>query len=333
MSGCFEKGLVAAILFSFCGCQHSRQCRCDSAEIKVGIIGCDTSHAIRFTEVLNVRKPDFAAGFRVTAAHKWGSRDIVSATNRYEKYIAQLKDMGVEMCETVDDLLAKVDVVCLETNDGREHLWQAEKCFRAKKRVFIDKPIAQDYPHAKKIYDLGRQLNAKYFSSSILRYSEIAQACRSGKNGRVLGAQLYAPSPIEEQGTHSRFAWYGIHGFEPLVTVMGVGAESVIAVNNGDEDVSVVKYRDGRIGTVRSRHSKWDYGGTIFCERGKPVVLDPAHQGYEPLLKEICAFFRTGLVPVRPEETLEIFAIMDAADRSIQEGGREVKLSEIRNER
>ena len=37
----------------------------------------------------------------------------------------------------------------------------------------------------------------------------------------------------------------------------------------------------------------------------------------------------TGVVPVPHEETLEMFAIMDAAAKSHAEGGREVKLSEI----
>ena len=299
------------------------------AVIKVGIIGLDTSHVVRFTEVMNVKKPAFAQDCRMVAAYQWGSKDIVSATNRYPAYIRQVKEMGVEVVPSIDELLAKVDAVCLETNDGREHLWQAEKVFRSGKPCFIDKPIAHDYADARKIYDLGKRLNARYFSSSALRYSTIAQDCRNGKHGRVLGAQVYSPSPLEVQGTHSRFTWYGIHGFEPLMTVMGVGVESVIAVNNGPDDVTILKYADGRLGTVRSRQKAWDYGGTIFLEKGKPLTLDPAYEGYEPLLKRICQFFRSGEVPVAPEETLELFAIMEAAERSIRDGGREVKLAEV----
>ena len=42
--------------------------------------------------------------------------------------------------------------------------------------------------------------------------------------------------------------------------------------------------------------------------------------GYEPLLVEICKFFRTGKPPVTAEETLEIFAFMEAADESKRQG-------------
>ena len=299
------------------------------AVVRVGIIGCDTSHTIAFTKVLNVDRPDFAEGFRVTAAHKWGSRDIVSSTNRYEKYIAQLKDMGVEMCETVDDLLAKVDVVCLETNDGREHLWQAEKCFKAKKRVFIDKPIAQDYPHAKAIYDLGRKFGAEYFSTSTLRYADANAAARTcGTN--FTSCVFFAPSPLETQGTHSRYVWYGIHAFETVMTVMGRGAKSVRAYTAGVSDFVTITWADGRVANLKLDQKNWRYGGYAFPpEGGEPVALC-GPKGYEPMLKgAILPFFKTGIVPVPHEETLEIFAIMDAAAKSHAEGGREVSLTEI----
>ena len=299
------------------------------AEIKVGIIGLDTSHAICFTEVLNVKKPEFAKDFRVTAAYQWGSRDIVSSTNRYPKYLARIAELGVEVVPTVDELLAKVDCVCLETNDGREHCRQAEQVFRSGKLCFIDKPIAHDYADAKRICELAKRTNAKFFSASALRYSKIAQDCRAGKYGKVAGAQLYSPSPIEEQGTHSRYTWYGIHGFEPLLTVMGRGVESVRTTVGADDDVTVLRYRDGRVGSVRSNRKRWDYGGTIFFEKGKPVTLDPAYEGYEPLLERICSFFRTGEAPIDPEETLELFAVMEAAERSVKSGGSEVKLSDL----
>ena len=294
-----------------------------AAEIKVGIIGCDTSHTIAFTKVMNVDRPAFAADFRVIAAHKWGSKDIVSATNRYEKYIAQLKDMGVEMCETIDELLEKVDVVCLETNDGREHLRQAEKCFKAKKRVFIDKPIAQDYPHAKAIYDLGKKYGAEYFSTSTLRYAPANAAARAG--GRKFSSCLFfAPSPLETQGTHSRYVWYGIHAFETMMTVMGRGAKSVRVCSSGLDDIVTVTWTDGRVAVLKLNRKHWRYGGFAFPEDGGEPLPLSGPKGYEPMLKDaVLPFFRTGVVPVPHEETLEIFAIMEAAAESYAEGGRE----------
>ena len=145
------------------------------AETRVGIIGCDTSHVIAFTKLMNVDKDPDCAGFRVTAAHKWGSPDIFSSTNRYPKYIAQLEEMGVVMKPTIADLLKDVDAVLLETCDGRPHYAQALEVFKSGKPVFIDKPVAASLADAIKIAEAGKKLNAKWFCSSSLRYVKNAQ--------------------------------------------------------------------------------------------------------------------------------------------------------------
>lgn len=303
-------------------------CAAVLAALRVGIIGLDTSHALAFTKAMNVEKLQCVEGLRVVAAHQWGSRDIVSATNRYPKYIAQMREMGVEIVPTIDALLAKVDCVCLETNDGREHLWQAEKVFKAGKPVFIDKPLAHNLRDALKIVELGRKHNAKYFSSSALRYSSANAEVASGKYGRIRGLMYAAPSPVEVQGTHGLYSWYGIHGFEPIVAIMGTGAETVRAVAVGKVDAIVITWADGRVATLRATQDDWDaYGGVAFPKKGRPVALS-GYEGYEKLLEHIATFFRTGVPPVPTEQTLEIFALMEAAEMSAKRNGEPVTLAE-----
>lgn len=304
-----------------------------AADKKVGIIGLDTSHAIAFTEIMNVKKDPDCAGFKVTAAYQWGSRDIVSSTNRYAKYIPKMKEMGVEIVKSIDELLAKTDVILLETNDGRVHYEQAMKVFASGKLVFIDKPIAHNLADAIKIYDAGRKCGAKYFSSSALRYSDVAKAARAGEYGKIKGAALIAPAPEEEQGTHNYYTWYGIHGFEPLVAIMGMGVEKVSCFRNADYDVISAVWKDGRMGELRLQRKSWIYSGYVLPEKKPkgwkdPVILFDGYKGYQPLLKEIVQFFRTGTPPVSPEETLEIFAFMEAAEMSAKRGGSPVTIAE-----
>ena len=52
--------------------------------------------------------------------------------------------------------------------------------------------------------------------------------------------------------------------------------------------------------------------------------------GYAELVAEIVKFFSTGKTPVPHEETLEMFAFMDAALGSMRDGGKPVKLPTIR---
>ena len=302
------------------------------AEIKVGIIGLDTSHAIAFTKIMNVAKDPGVAGFRMTHAYQWGSKDIVSATNRYPKYIKEMKEMGVEIVPTIDAPIANVDCICLETNDGREHLWQAEKVCASGKRCFIDKPLAHNLHDAVRIYDLGKRLGAKYFSSSALRYGKAVQDARAGAYGKIRTVALTSPSPLEEQGTHNFYSWYGIHGFEPYVTVMGTGAEKVSCFRSATDDVINIAYANGRMGQLHLLRNAWTYSGYILPEKPKdkknPLVVSDGYPGYEPLLREIVKFFKTGVVPFPPEETLEIFALMEAAEMSAKRGGAPVTLEE-----
>jgi hypothetical protein len=65
----------------------------------------------------------------------------------------------------------------------------------------------------------------------------------------------------------------------------------------------------------------------VFGAKG--IASAGRNAGYEPLVIEICKFFRTGKPPVSAEETLEIFTFMEAADESKRRGGAPVKLADV----
>ena len=306
----------------------SSACAVSAAElIKVGIIGLDTSHSIESAKLLNAETPaPEYAGCRVVAAYPQGSRDIASSTNRVPGYIEKVKPFGVEIVDSIDTLLSKVDAVLLESNDGRVHLEQALPVFKAGKRVFIDKPIAGSLPHVLALFEAARRHNVPMFSSSSLRYTLMTQEIRSGKHGAVVGVDAFSPCSLE--ATHPDLFWYGIHGVETLFTLMGPGCESVVRVSTPGTDLAVGTWRGGRIGTFRgNRDSKNGYGATAFLAKGLQRVDD--FKGYGLLLAEIVTFFKTGIAPVKPEETIELFAFMEAADESKRRGGVPVRLDEV----
>jgi hypothetical protein len=297
--------------------------------LRVGIIGLDTSHAIAFTKTLNSGEasPEYG-GYRVVAAYPQGSKDIESSVNRVPGHIEEIRKMGVEIVDGIPELLEITDVILLETNDGRPHLEQALPVFRAGKTVFIDKPVAGTLADAFRIFRAAEASGTPVFSSSSLRYmSNMDDILRNGSIGQVLGAEAYSPSPLE--ATHPDFFWYGIHGIEALFTVMGIGCQTVSRVSAPGADVVTGLWKDGRIGSFRGlRAGKTGYGGYAFGEKGIKTLGD--YNGYDPLLKEIVKFFRTGVAPVSPEETLEIFTFMEAADESKRRGGASVSMDETR---
>ena len=294
---------------------------------RVGIIGLDTSHSVAFTKELNSGKSEYL-GYRVVASYPQGSRDIKSSVDRIPKYIEEVKKHGVEIVNSIDDLLKKVDVVLLETNDGRIHLEQAIPVLKSGKKLFIDKPIAASYADAKKIFELSKQYNTPMFSSSSLRYIDGIKEIQEGSIGKIIGADTYCPATLEK--THPDFYWYGIHGIEMLFAIMGTGCKSVTRIYSEGSDVAVGLWEDGRIGTFRGiREGKKDFGGTVLGE--KSVASLGKFQGYNPLLSEIIKFFETGIAPFDSNQTLEICAFIDAADLSKKNGGQPVLISSIVN--
>ncbi|WP_304237784.1 Gfo/Idh/MocA family protein [Jiulongibacter sediminis] len=291
---------------------------------RIGIIGLDTSHSVAFTKSLNKEDADAVfKGYKVVAAYPQGSLDILSSTERIPGYIEDVKKYGVEIVNSIAELLTKVDVVMLETNDGRRHLEQALEVFKSGKRTFIDKPIAASLKDAKAIFTAAEKYKVPVFSSSSLRYATNVQDVKNGKLGKVNGADTYSPMKFEK--THPDLFWYGIHGVEMLFTVMGTGCKSVWRTIGKDQEVFTATWNDGRIGTFRGiKNGKQDYGGMAFGENGIEH-LGP-YNGYDPLLVEVINFFETGISPVDKNETLEICAFMEAADESKRKGGAEIRL-------
>jgi predicted dehydrogenase len=295
--------------------------------MKAGIIGLD-AHALPWTRIVNNPQAAGAlADMRIVAGFPGGSPDIPQSMEILEKSIDPVRELGVEIVSSVDQLLAKVDVVLLLSIDGRRHLDEARQVFPSGKPVFIDKPIAGSLADAIRIFQLAEKHKVPCFSSSSLRFAERTLNIRSDpKLGEVLGCDQYSPCSLEPH--HPDFFWYGVHGVEPLFTIMGTGCHTVTRVHTEGSDVAVGVWKDGRIGTFRGiRQSRRGYGSTVFGSKG--IVPGGGFDGYEPLIVEIIRFFKTGKPPVSAEETLEIFAFMEAADESKRQGGRPVSLESV----
>ena len=306
----------------------------EEAPKKVGIIGLDTSHVVAFTTVFNKgpKNPADAAkfaGFRVTHAFAQGSKDIPESTTRVPEYTEKLKGMGVEIVGSIEQLCAQVDCVLLESNDGRVHLEQVLPVLKAGKTVFIDKPIAGSLADVIRIQEAAKQAGVAYFCSSSLRFAASTQAVARGSVGKVKTAYTTSPASLEPH--HPDLYWYGVHGCESLYTVMGTGCVSVKRDQTPEGFIRVTgDWGDGRVGVYREADRKakgGPYGGLAVGEKGEAPI--GKFDGYEVLLEAVVKMFRTGKAPVTPEETLELYAFMEAADESKRQGGAEVKLADV----
>jgi predicted dehydrogenase len=320
--------------------------------LRLGMIGLDTSHVIAFTELLNNPKnANHVPGARVVCGFKGGSPDVEASRTRVDNFTQQLREKyGVEIVDSIEALVAKVDAVLVMSVDGRPHLEQAKPAFAAKKRVYIDKPMAGTYAQGKEIVRLSRESGTPFFSASSLRfYDSVVRTKNDPAVGKVLGCESFGPCSLEPH--HPDLFWYGIHGVETLFTIMGAGCESVRRVHTPEFDIVVGRWKDGRFGTYRGiRKGSATSGATVFGEKavrstltqtavaqvireankaGASLEARELNDGYRNLVREIVKFFQTGTPPVSAEEMLEVLAFMQAADVSKERGGAEVRLAEL----
>jgi GFO/IDH/MocA oxidoreductase family protein len=293
------------------------------ADLRLGVIGTDTSHAVAFAGALN--NPEAAnhvPGARIVMAFKGGSPDVEESRSRVEKFAGELRDkFGVRFVSNISDMCGAVDGILLESVDGRTHLAQMKEAVQCHKPIFIDKPLASSLSDAREMARIADESHVPWFSASSLRFSAIEGLKEKPLNGAI----VWGPGPTEEHQPLD-LTWYGIHAAEMLYTVMGPGCAEVTRMNSAEADVVTCRWKDGRIGALRVDRPYSKFGAVIFRAKNQVDVLPDIKVDYLPLVRQIVQFMTTGKSPVANTETLEMFQMMDAAQKSKEQGGKPVTM-------
>ena len=298
--------------------------------LKLGIVDCDTSHVVQFTMRLNhieIEEEQWVDGADIVAAVPLPS--AILPQENIDAYVEKLRGWGLEIVDKPEALLDMgLDGVLIEAVDGSVHLERARPFLEVGMPLYIDKPFTCSSADAKEILRLAGENNVPVFSTSSLRYGlEVQEVIQDAGDayGKVIGANAWSPASLQER--NPGLFNYGIHGVEPLFTLMGSGCKAVWTVFQEGTEVTVGLWDDGRIGTMRgTRAGAHAYGFTAWCE--KQVITTQINAGYiyRELLKKMGEMFTTRIPPVELQETLEIVAFIEAAMESAANDGKRVEL-------
>jgi predicted dehydrogenase len=315
--------------------------------VRIGVLGLDNYQAVAYTQLFNNPKATGdLAGLRVVAAYPVGSDDIADSKANLEKWKVQISKYGVEMVDSVDELLKRCDAVMIMSLDGRHHLKQAEPVLRARKPVYIGRPLAGSLDDAIAIFKLAEEMKTPCWSSSQHRYSPgFAGMKNHPEVGNVIGCDVYGGC-VSEPNT-SGFVWSALHSIETLYAIMGPGCVSVSCTSSPTAEQFTCTWSDGRIGTYRGiKQGAVKYSATVFGDKGVSVAGIYGHgvpvqgvvptkdkyMGYEGIAIKMAKFYKGGPTPVSADETIEIFALLEAAERSKAAGGKTMRLDEVLRE-
>lgn len=315
-----------------------------ASPVRVGVVGLDNYQAVAYTQLFNNPKAEGdLAGLRVVAAVPLGSPDIQESVEGLPKWKEQIGKYGVELVDTVEQLLERCDVVMIMSLDGRKHLEQARPVLKAGKPLYIGRPLSASLADAVEIYRLAKEHGTPCWSSSQHRFSPGFIGMRDHPEvGKVLGCDVYGGCPTEPH--HPELFWHAVHSVETLFTIMGPGCESVTCTSTPTAEVVTGVWADGRVGTYRGiKQGAVKYSATVFGDKGVSVSGIYGHgvpekgivptrdkyMGYEGIAIQMARFFKGGETPVSAAETRQIFAFMEAAHSSKRQGGGKVSLESV----
>lgn len=294
--------------------------------IRLGIVDCDTSHVVAFTQRLNHRdiaEDQWVDGAQVVAAVPLPS--LVSP-ERVGPFTEQLRGYGIDVLDRPEDLLGRIDGVLIESVDGSVHRERALPFIEAGVPVWIDKPLACSTEDARALVAAARQRGVPLFSASSLRFDLPVQEVLAQREqaGRVIGVDAYTPA--SQHPRNPGFFHYAVHGVELVYALMGRGCRRVRAIHQEGVDLAIGEWDGGRLATVRGiRQGGSGLGFTAFTEK-RIFPAQSSRYFYRELLKQIVRFFETGESPVSAEELVEVVAFQEAANASMAQGGAPVEL-------
>jgi hypothetical protein len=296
-------------------------------EMKIGMIGLDTSHVEAFATLLNDESnPHHLPGGRVVAAFPGGSQLCAVSRDRVAGFTEKLRDAyDLTICDSIEELCEGVDAILLHSVDGRQHLEQFRVVAEYGKPCFIDKPLACSHADAREIADLAAAKGVPLMSCSSIRYSAgVSDLCP--EDASVVSCEVFGAMAILDD--YPPYFWYGIHGADLVYAYMGTGCRTVRAVHTDNTDLLIGVWEDGRTANVRGlRSTPYHFGCTVFTDQGTVSALAANEPpSYAFLLQRVMPFLQGEPAAVPIEEEVEVMAFLDAAEQSLANGGQVVEL-------
>ncbi|MBS1369121.1 MAG: gfo/Idh/MocA family oxidoreductase [Lentisphaeria bacterium] len=298
-------------------------------ELQIGMVGLDTSHVTGLAGCFNDPENAFhIAGARIVKAFPGGSATFSLSRNRIGRFTAELSEKyGVGLVDSIG-ALGGMDAFLLESVDGAQHFEQFRILAEFGRPVYIDKPLACCYADAKRIFELAQEKRIPIMTASSMRYAAgVGDVLPPGT--AVAAAEGFGP--LEFLPDYRDYFWYGIHTAELLYRYLGRGCMEVRTISHGGMELAVGLWEDGRVGQITGNHAgSRDFGVRLVTGTGHVVsVQNPDIPYLYPMASAILEFFRSGISPIDPAESLEIIAFLEAASRSRAAGGKPVALKNL----
>lgn len=293
---------------------------------KLGVIGIDSSHLPAFAGRMNDLR---AAGeTRCKVTHFWtDGRHDMPATD-VEGWRKEAQAIGAEQAEDLDGMLDAVDGAMVLSVSGHRHLADATKPLGRGMPTYVDKPLTCSLTEAKQLLQAARDGDARCYSASSLRFASELERLPRDQLGELVSIDATGPGELND--AMAGLFFYGVHTIEMVDAIWGPGVSHVSAIHSEPRDLVRLAYRDGRFASLRlERKASYTFAATVHGTEALhsfEVDFDPV---YGRLVRGMCNFFEGGDAPVTLRDIVENVAVMEAGNRSIENGGAWMEVETI----
>ncbi|MDI2033729.1 Gfo/Idh/MocA family protein [Paenarthrobacter nitroguajacolicus] len=313
------------------------------APIRFGLIGVDSPHAPSFARLFGDGFDGAVPGGTVT--HAWKgvpASDFPLGRDRVDDFADQVAALGVTLCDSPEAVAEACDALLIVASDARMHPEYFKRVVGYGKPVYVDTRFAPTLAEARAMLTLADASGTLVLAGSPKRFTpEFRAAVSSGRPRRVV-----LDGPLPTQPGHPGFSWYGVHLVDLAVAALGPGVIAEGAIVDAGAAAAAVRDADGA--SDRSGGAPPSYcslKATIRWVDGREAVLggdvewSPQTTGHlEPrmdgsafsieagesmlagLLEGIVESVRTGTPNVPWAEILDIVALVEAINRSLDTG-------------
>ncbi len=266
---------------------------------KIGFIDyyLDEWHANNYPEFIKNTSDDFCVSYA------WGKIDSQKENGLTNKEWAQ--KYGIELCESVDEVIQKSDCLIVLSPDNPEmHEELCQKPLSSGKLVYVDKTFAPDAETAKRIFKISESGKTKTYSSSALRFASELQDFKDFPINR-----LYTRGP-------GVYEIYSIHQIEPIITLMNSQPKRVMFTGTKTNPSMIIEFSDGRYAQMYQAANA-DFEICAVDESNNSLIRTIKSDFFANFIKDLLDFFKNGEIKVPHAQTVSVIAVREAGFKAM----------------
>ncbi|HBL78219.1 MAG: hypothetical protein A2W90_16840 [Bacteroidetes bacterium GWF2_42_66] len=285
--------------------------------IRIGIIGAENSHTIKFGQLFNIDKK-FPG---VEVKYVWGETDEFAKN-------AALKGQIPNIVKDPLEMLGKIDALIVDHRHPQYHLKAATPFLKAGIPTFIDKPFCYRVEEGKEFLAMARSVGTPVTSYSSEAHTETTFDIK--KQVETMGeiSHVVFSGPVDLDSPYGGVFFYGVHLVQPLMYIFGDDIRKVRITRSGKNATGSMVWGNGMLATMIFKNLSYSWGRYVETKEGT-IELKSRVEESNPAKNytDMVEMFRTGKEPRSHESILKCVAVLEALEQSaIHENWVEVKI-------